>query len=133
MIGSRFVRASGVYLIGVTVVLFGYANIGYLTDYYTLAAMAAIALGGVLALYLGYASGSIWSVLLLGVGIGIAELPDTPLAQGNFVYWEGFLHSLPHFWQPYTLIVFLPAWIVGRYVGFKADRSLVADLPRVGN
>jgi hypothetical protein len=131
-ISPRFVRAALIYLTGVFIVVFGYANIGHLTDYYQEAAIAAIVFGTVLAFCLGYASGSTWSVLLLAAGILIAELPDTPLARGDFTYWEGVMESLPSFWRPFTLFAFLPAWIVGRALGRSVDRSLEAPPPSPG-
>lgn len=126
---TRFARASVGYVIGVVLVVFGYANIGLIMDDYLLAVLGAVVFGVILAVYLGYASGSTWSVLLLGFGILIAELPDTPLAQGGVYYGEGVIQSLPHFWVPCTFFAFLPAWAIGRYIGYVVDRSLENESP----
>lgn len=120
----RLARAVIVYLAGTAAVVFGYANIGVLTDYYVEAAMVTILFGAILAFYLGYASGTIWSIPFLAVGLLLGELPNTPLAQGNFSYWDGTMNSLSDFWQPFTLFAFLPAWVLGRVLDRAVDRSL---------
>lgn len=120
----RLARAATVYLAGTAAVVFGYANVGVLTDYYVEAAMAAILFGAILAFYLGWASGTVWSVPLLAVGLLLGELPNTPLAQGNFSYWDGTMNSLTDFWRPFTLFAILPTWVIGRVLDRAVDRSL---------